>query len=284
MQVLVGIFHSAEAATGASKTLYTTGIRTGHLMLLTPETGGAALHTVSSEHPAGACEVKAGHVMGAATGFAGGLLTSAAAVLLIPGVGPILAIGTLVTGALVGATVGAAVGGIVQDTFTMTLAPEDVFVYEEALRQGYSLLLVHRLDGQQHDTVRDLFTRINTEHLHNLWERWWPERRQQEAATYQETAEEFAAHEFTYRRGFEAALDVRTRGKTYAEAAHVLAMRDGSLYQDRVFGRGFARGQLYYHTMLEQEVLHLRTSRLPPIRQAGTVVQLRSRGTTIAHR
>ena len=278
MKVLVGIFHSATAANEASQALHAAGLPTGHLMLLTPETGGAALHTVSPEHPAGACDVKAGHVLGAATGFAGGLLSSAAVILLVPGVGPILAVGTLVTGALVGATVGATLGGVVQDTFTMTLAPEEVFVYEEALRQECSLLLVKPGDEHQRDLILALCARLSTERVDDLREHWWQGQRQQEAAAYQGTDEEFAAHEATYRRGFEAALDMRARGKTYAEAAHALAVRDGAIYHDDVFRQGFARGQIYYHTMLAQDLVRTHTPLPPPIRHKGTLVPLRRSG------
>jgi hypothetical protein len=255
MEMLVGIFHSAMAATGASKALHAAGITAGHLMLLTPETGSAGLHTVSSEHPAGACDVKAGHVLGAATGFAGGLLGSAAVMLVVPGVGPILAVGALVASVLVGVTVGATVGGLVQSTFTMALAPEDVFVYEEALRQQCSLLLVKPVDEHQHEMVRVLFARLGTERLNDLREHWWRRQRQQEAVAYHRTHEEFAAHEVSYRRGFEAALDVRGRGKSYTEAAHMLAQRDPAMYQDDVFRYGFERGQVYYHAMLTHDLL-----------------------------
>jgi len=255
MKPLVGIFHSAMAANGASKALHVAGITAGHLMLLTPETGSTTLHTVSSEHPAGACDVKAGHVLGAASGFAGGLLGSAAVMLVVPGVGPLLAVGTLVASVLVGVTVGATVGGLVQDTFTMALAPEDVFVYEEALRQKCSLLIVKPVDEQQREIARVLFARLGTERVDELREHWWRHRRQQEAAIYQGTGAEFAAHEVSYRRGFEAALDVRARGKTYTEAAHTLAQRDPAMYQDAVFHYGFDRGQAYYQAMLTHDLI-----------------------------
>lgn len=255
MKPLVGIFHSAMAANGASKALQAAGIPVGHLMLLTPETGSTVLHTVSSEHPAGACNLKAGHVLGAATGFAGGLLGSAAVMLVVSGVGPILAVGTLVASVLVGVTVGATVGGLVQDTFTMALAQEDVFVYEEALRQRCSLLLVKPVNEEQQDMVRVLFARLGIEDVNELREHWWRHQRQQEAATYHGTGADFAAHEVSYRRGFEAALDVRTRGKSYSEAAHVLAQRDPAMYQDEVFRYGFGRGQAYYQAMLTHDLL-----------------------------
>lgn len=255
MKPLVGIFHSAMAANGASKALHTAGITAGHLMLLTPETGSTELHSVSPEHPAGSCDVTSGHVMGAAIGFAGGLLSSAVVPLVVPGVGPILAVGVLVAGALVGATVGATVGGVVQDTFTMTLAPEEVFVYEEALRQQCSLLVVKPIDEHQHDLARLLFERLGTERVTTVRDHWWQRQRQQEVATYRGTGAEFAAHEVSYRHGFEAALDVRARGKTYGEAAHALAQRDPAMYQDDVYHYGFERGQGYYHAMLTHDLV-----------------------------
>ena len=254
MKVLAGIFHSAVAAKGASRALHAAGITEGHLMLLTPD-DNVELRSVSSERPAGACDVRAGHVLGAATGFAGGLLSGAMVSLLVPGVGPILAVGTLMVSTIVGVTVGATLGGLVQDTFTLTLPPEEVFVYEEALRQGCSLLLVKPSDEGQVGVVQTLFARLGAERTDDMREQWWKRVREQEAITYHDSPQHFAAHEVSYRRGFEAALDARDRGKTYAEAVHVLATRDPAMYQDDVFRQGFERGQAYYHAMLERDLL-----------------------------
>lgn len=254
MKPVVGIFHSAMAANDARKALQAAGITAGHLMLLTPETGSIELHSVSPEHPAGACDVKAGHVMGAATGFAGGLLSSAVVLLVVPGVGPILAVGALVAGALMGATVGATVGGVVQNTFTVTLPPEDVFVYEEALRQQCSLLVVKPIDEHQHDLARVLFERLGTERVNEVRDHWWRRQRQREAAVYHGSGADFAAHEVSYRHGFEAALDVRARGKTHSEAAHTLVQRDPAMYQDDVYRYGFDRGHAYYQAMLAHDL------------------------------
>jgi hypothetical protein len=254
MTILTGIFHSVVAASGASRKLHEQGISAGHMMLLTPEAGRAELHEVAPEHLAGADGVRAGHVMGAVTGVAGGLLSSAVLTLILPGVGPIFAIGSLVTGAFAGATVGAAVGGIVQDRFTMLLPPEDVFVYEEALRRGCSLLIVKPVDERQRERTRALFAQLQTESVDELREHWWRQQRQQEIVSTHGTAREFAAHEMTFRHGFESALDVRNRGRSYAEAIPELAERDPTMYQDVVYRAGFSRGQEYYRTTVAHDV------------------------------
>jgi hypothetical protein len=255
MKPMVGIFHSMIAANGARKALQVAGITAGHMMLLTPETGSAELHTVSPEHPAGACDVKAGHVLGAAGGFAGGLLTGATVLLVMPGVGPILAVGALVATVLAGITVGATVGGLVQDSFTMALPPEEVFVYEEALRQKCTLLIVKPIDEHQGNIVRVLFERLGTERVNEIREHWWRGQRLREAAAYHGSDAVFAAHEVSYRHGFETALDVRARGKTYSEATRTLAQRHPAMYQDSVFRSGFERGQAYYQAMLAHDLV-----------------------------
>ena len=255
MKPVVGIFHSLMAASEACKTLQAAGITAGHMMLLTPETGSVELDKVSSAHPPGACDVKAGHVLGAVGGFAGGLLTGATVLLVVPGVGPILAVGALVATVLMGVTVGATVGGLVQDTFTMALPPEEVFVYEDALRQKCTLLIVKPIDESQLDTVRVLFERLGTERVDEVREHWWRRQRQREAAAYHQGSANFAAHEVSYRHGFEAALDVQARGKTYSEAVQVLAQRDPAIYLDDTYRSGFDRGHAYYQAMLAHDLV-----------------------------
>ena len=254
MKLLIGIFPSVDVAEEAGRALRAVGVAENHLLLLTPEGSGTRLQSVSPEKTAGACGTTAGHLMGAATGFASGVLGGAAVIFFLSGVGPIVAVGSLVFGSLVGVAVGATLGGLMQRAFDMTIAPEEFFVYEDALRQGFSLLIVKPNNEEQHHAADQVLTRLGTKGFDALREQWWQRQREQEAAAYK-GASSFAAHEFSYRRGFEAALDARDRGKTFAEAASVLALRAPGLYQDKAFRHGFERGQTYYHAMREHDLV-----------------------------
>jgi len=254
MKLLIGVFPSVDVAEEAGRALRAVGVAENHLLLLTPEGSGTRLQSVSPEKTAGACGTTAGHLMGAATGFASGVLGGAAVILLLSGVGPVVAVGSLVFGSLVGVAVGATLGGLMQRAFDMTIAPEEFFVYEDALRQGFSLLIVKPSNEEQRHAADQVLTRLGTEGFDALREQWWQRLREQEAAAYK-GASSFAAHEFSYRRGFEAALDARDRGKTFAEAAPVLALRDPGMYKDEAFRHGFERGQTYYHAMREHDLV-----------------------------
>jgi hypothetical protein len=142
-----------------------------------------------------------------------------------------------------------------QQTFGMTIAPEEFFVYEDALRQGFSLLIVKPSNEEQRHAADQVLTRLGTKGFDALREQWWQRLREEEAAAYKDSSTHFVDHEFSYRRGFEAALDARDRGKTFAEAASVLALRAPGLYQDKAFRHGFERGQTYYHAMREHDLV-----------------------------
>jgi len=255
MKLLVGVFLSVDKAEEASRALRAIGIAESHLLFLTPEAVGTGLQSVSPEKPAGALGTTSGHLLGAATGFASGVLGGAAVTLFVTGIGPIIAIGSLVVGSIVGVAVGATLGGLVQHTLEMTIAPEEFFVYEDALRRGFSLLIVKPSNEEQRHAADQVFTRVGAEKFDELREQWWQQLREKEAVDYGGSLDHFAAHEFSYRRGFEAALDARDRGKTFAEAASVLALRAPGMYRDEAFRFGFERGQTYYHAMRQHDLV-----------------------------
>ena len=66
--------------------------------------------------------------------------------------------------------------------------------------------------------------------------------RDAEAEAYEPT-EDFLQVESTYRQGFEAALDLPNRSKTYAEAQNYLEMHFPSIWNKRDFRAGYERGR-----------------------------------------
>jgi hypothetical protein len=82
-----------------------------------------------------------GAVTGAVTGAAVGGLLAAAATLLIPGVGPVIA-GGLLTTVIGGAAAGTAVGGILGAMAGLDVSEEEAKYYEKHFREGKAIVAV----------------------------------------------------------------------------------------------------------------------------------------------
>src|SRR5262249_38876680 len=103
MEPVTGVFQSAEAARRAAIELRNAGLRPDDLNLLFPGSSEERIHslpTSDTEQPGVGAAI--GGVVGAALGAAGGFELGTAATALIPGVGPVLAVG-IAAAALFGA-------------------------------------------------------------------------------------------------------------------------------------------------------------------------------------
>ena len=94
-----------------------------------------------------------GGAMGAAGGATAGL---AVASLVIPGIGPLIAFGMVGAALLgiVGAAAGSAVGDTVEEELGEGIPHEDVYLYEDALRHGNSVVIAYVDEGDQADRRR----------------------------------------------------------------------------------------------------------------------------------
>lgn len=168
MKLLVGIFPSPTAAAGAVRELREAGLAENQLLLtaqLPESTDPQAVATAEPESPPGACGLTEGHMAGALTGFAGGLLGGAAVSLFVPGIGPVLALGAVALSTLLGVTAGGVIGGVVQSTFTPELPYDHRFVYIEALRLGHWLVIAEPYDEGQKEATERILTRFGAEVL-----------------------------------------------------------------------------------------------------------------------
>ena len=146
METVTGIFKSRAQAEDAVKELHSLGIRNDHIALLTPAMDDAdvenAVPTADSEQP-GMGQAMGGAV-GGAIGVAGGAsLGAAAASLLIPGVGPVIA-GGILGAAILGAggtAAGVAAGGALEKELEAGLPHDELYLYEDALRNGRSVVI-----------------------------------------------------------------------------------------------------------------------------------------------
>ena len=160
MQTVVGIFTSQVAAEHAAERLRTLGIDREHINFLVPGISEAQLEqvpTTETEQPGMGPAI--GGVVGGAMGASGGLMAPAILSALIPGIGPITAIGIAALGLIGlvgGAAAGAAAGGALENAMSDGLPKDELFVYEDALRQGRTVLIVLTEDTPQAEAAREV--------------------------------------------------------------------------------------------------------------------------------
>jgi hypothetical protein len=192
---------------------------------------------------------------GGALGVAGGMhIGAAAASLFVPGVGPVIAAG-LIGAALLGAggaATGMAAGGAMEDAIAEGLPQDELYVYEDALRQGRAVVIVVAEDDTQGESARNIMAQAGAESIDAARESWWVGLRDAEDEEYTGQGGDFKSDESHYRRGFEAALHPQSRGKSYEEASAALSQRDSDAYSQAAFRRGYERGQAYHHTLREK--------------------------------
>jgi hypothetical protein len=256
MEIITGVFDSNEQALDAVRELQNMGLSERQIGYVTPDLKSQNTATrvpVSDTEGSGVGQAM-GAAVGGAIGAAGGAtLGLAAASLMLPGVGPVVAFG-LLGGALLGGT-GAAIGSVVGESLEEGLGEgvphEDIYLYEDALRHGRSIVIAHAQEGAQADAVRDVLDRQGALDTDQLREEWWAELRDDEWTDYQSNGRDFHNDELSYRKGFEAAQHPNRRGKSYAETESDLKETYADSDLDNPFRRGYERGQTYRSTLME---------------------------------
>lgn len=257
MEPVVGIFTARTEAKQAIERLKSAGIPDAHINLLMPNASEQKLASVptTDTEQSGMGEAMGG-VVGGAVGAAGGMsLGAAAASIFVPGVGPILAIGIL--GAALfgtgGAVGGAMAGKALEEGMDKGLPVDEMYVYEDALRQGRSVVVVLSDNAEQAETARAIFSDTGAEGIDSARENWWVGLRDAEKEHYSAHEGDFGSVEADYRKGFEAALLPRMRGISYDDAVNFLLAQYGEIYRDESFRRGYARGQAYYQRLIGKD-------------------------------
>jgi hypothetical protein len=257
MEPVVGIFTTRIEAERAIKQLQSAGITDTRINLLTPATSEQEVSnvpTTDTEQP-GMGEAIGG-VVGGAVGAAGGLsLGAAAASILVPGVGPVIAIG-IVGAALLGAggVVGGALAGkALEEGMAQGVPVDEMFIYEDALRQGRSVVFVLSSAEAQAELARTIMLGCGAEGIDSARENWWVGLRDAEKEHYSTHGHDFGAVEADYRKGFEAALLPSMRGRSYDDAVNFLAAQYPDTYHEESFRKGYARGQAYYQRLVGKD-------------------------------
>jgi hypothetical protein len=176
------------------------------------------------------------------------MMTAAVLSVLIPGIGPVTAIGLAamsLLGLVGGAVTGAVAGGALEDALANGLPKDELYVYKDALRRGRTVLIVLLEDENTAQEARAALAQAGAESLDAARAQWWIGMRDAEAEAYHATGGDFAKDEEMYRRGFEAALRAEAPGKPYEEAVRSLRGADADVCITDAFRCGYERGRAY---------------------------------------
>jgi hypothetical protein len=251
VKTVVGIFQTRQEAAKAANLLRAAGFEGNSVIILSPSTSdpdvAAALPTEDAEQPGMGKAI--GSVVGGAVGLGAGALI---ANLLLPGIGPVLAVTFgAAAGGLGGAAAGGVAGGALENVLSIGVPKDEVFLYEDALRQGRSVVVGLSEREDQIQAGRDALNKAGAETLDAAREKWWIGLRDAEAAFYSKS-EESAQEEDSFRCGFLAALEPRMRGRSFDAAAEELKTKYPDAYQQQSFRQGFERGQHYHKQLAER--------------------------------
>jgi hypothetical protein len=254
VETIAAVFVDRLSAERAVQGLRSLGVPEAQISYISPGSPSPdltqAIPTMEAEQPGVGRAL--GAVVGGAAGATAGVQLATAAVgasLVLPFIGPVIATGAI-AGALLGLGAGAAIGDAVEDAGTVGLPKDELFVYEDALRRGRTVVIAS-VEAGIADAARAAMQATGAETLDAARQDWWIGLREAEAARYAARGD-FARDEATYRRGFEAALDPDMRGTTYETSRELLARRFPDVYAEQAFRLGWEGGQAYHQALMER--------------------------------
>ncbi|HEX3820779.1 MAG TPA: hypothetical protein VHW45_10620 [Candidatus Sulfotelmatobacter sp.] len=261
MEAVAGVFKSRSDAEHALNALHTIGFPVEKTTFLTPGSADKidkemeSVATDATEQPGMAKAM--GALLGGSIGVTGGAVLMA----LVPGVGAITAFGLLgmaILGAA-GATVGGAAADKVEEDSYQGLPEDEIFVYEDALRKGRSVVIALAENEGHAKQVRAILEKEGAESVDAAREQWWIGLRSAEQAHYSASGKNFDGDERFYRMGFEAALHAKTRCMEFDQVSGEMnaALEDAqSKYPgknvEEAFVRGYQRGREHYQKMCDE--------------------------------
>jgi hypothetical protein len=261
MEAITGVFATRPAAEHALQQVHKAGIPSDKITLLTPGSTDQiqkemqAVPTEAAEQPGMGNAI--GALVGGGIGFTGG----AALMALVPGLGPVTALGLLGSAILgaAGASVGAVAGGKVEKSTYEGLPEDEIFVYEDALRKGRSVVIALADDEPSASLVRDVLNGEGAESIDAARDQWWTGLRPAEETRYTKSGRNFSENEQFFRLGFQAAMHARTRCMEFDQvsAAMDAALEDVKQQYpganvDEPFLQGYQRGRDHYQQLCDE--------------------------------
>ncbi|MGA7906485.1 MAG: hypothetical protein WCA16_03685 [Candidatus Sulfotelmatobacter sp.] len=259
MKAVSGVFKTRADAEHAVREAQDAGVPADRITLLTPGTKDQIEKEVQSVPMDATEQPGMGKAIGGLVGGGVGITGGALLVALVPGVGPITALGLLGAAILgtAGATVGAAAGGKLEESTSEGLPEDEIFVYEDALRKGRSVVIALAENETSASGLRDL---LGAESVDAAREQWWIGLRSAEENHYSKSGGNFTDDEKFYRLGFEAALHARTRCMEFDQvSAEMDAVLEDVQRQypgkqvEEPFTRGYQRGREHYQQLCDEQ-------------------------------
>jgi hypothetical protein len=238
----VGVFVSVRAARNAVEMLRAMGVRNDSISVFTPNSPEELLAYVktSDTEQGGMGAAMAGSIFGA-LGLGLGI------VLFVPVIGTVSVLGALASG-LVGAgsaAAGAAVGSYLERKSLAGLLPADeIYVYEDALARGRSIVLVTP-DSDRAEETLEVLKSAGAETIDAARESWWVGLRDWYEANYQAPEPAVLWDNPLCRIGFEAALRHDALGKSETEGKAELADENPGAAHDDALWIGYSEGRAY---------------------------------------
>lgn len=259
MQAVTGVFSSQTEGDHAIETLLSNGIAADKITLLTPGNRRRQAEPI----PADAGEQPGiGKAIGAAVGVAGGITGgSILAAALVPGVGPVTAVGLLGAAILgaAGAGAGAVAGGALENSLTEGLPEDEIFVYEDALRKGRTVVIVLAENEDAAEPLRVLLKSEGAETVDAARHQWWIGLQSAEREHYASSGRNFSEDEEFFRRGFQDAQHARTRCKEFDQISAEMESNLEELQKqypgvdlEEPYTRGYQRGREYYQRLCDE--------------------------------
>ena len=248
MKTVAGVFRYARAARDAAIRLRQSGFSQDQINLLYPGSEDSIQSLPKSETEEPGVGGAIGGVLGAALGLSTGFELGVAMTALIPGVGPVFMVG-VAAAALFGA--GGAVGGALlgekaDEKTTEGIPSDEIFFYEDALRQGKAVVIVMVNDGTEESRAHKAFEDAGAQSIDAARHDWWLGLRDAQAEHYRSLGKNFEMDQDVYRAGFESALRRECRGKSMEERADCLKWWYPDTWNTEAFRRGYERGRAYW--------------------------------------
>jgi hypothetical protein len=261
LEAITGVFNRRSDAERAVSDALHAGIPDHQITLLTPGSVDQVNKEVQSVVTDSTEQPGMGGALGALLGGGIGLTGGSILMALVPGVGPITAFGLLGTAILgaAGATIGASAGNKVERDSYKGLPEDEIFVYEDALRKGRSVVIALADNPDSAARVRELLNRDGAESVDVAREQWWIGLRSAEESRYPQATRSFSEDEKFFRLGFESAMHAATRclefdqvsGAMNAALEDVQRQYPGSQVEEP-FLRGYRRGREHYQELCDE--------------------------------
>jgi hypothetical protein len=176
MSPVVGIFTRRTEAERTSEQLHALGILQDHISLLSPCAPEAEMELapmMDTERPL--MGQLFGGLVGSVLGAGVGMLAAVAISRFLSGVVPVLVLGGVATvlASLAGTLSGIEIGRVVEQALTTGGPKDEMFVYEDALRKGRSVLIVLADDHTQAQQVHRLLQQAGAESVDAARAQWW---------------------------------------------------------------------------------------------------------------